>query len=108
MRISQQLEPITSRRAAADFRRRTVDLASAVSVVAILCGGCSQPVGELSGNVSYKGKIFKSGAIVLVGSSGIPVTAPIQKDGTYSFAAIAAEQVKIGVIDFGPLGETAG
>ena len=66
---------------------------------AIAFGGCSKPGGELTGLVTFKGKAFSNGDLVVVGSSGIPLSGSIRKDGTYQLLNIPVEPIRIAVVE---------
>jgi hypothetical protein len=53
----------------------------------LLCGpvvGCGAGTGEVTGTVRYNGKPLPFGTVQFLGQDGIPYTARIQPDGTFS------------------------
>jgi hypothetical protein len=59
--------------------------------------GCGTSRGDLSGKVSYKGQVLKSGSVNVLGSDGVSKGGAIQPDGTYLVQGIAAGDVKVSV-----------
>jgi hypothetical protein len=63
----------------------------------LLLGGCSKSRGTITGKVTYQNQPLASGSVVVVGADGIPRTAAISPDGSYSFANVACEEVRVAV-----------
>jgi hypothetical protein len=63
----------------------------------LLLTGCGPSAGSLSGKVTYKGKELTSGTVLLLGSDGIPRSAPIGHDGSYRFDGVPPGPARLGV-----------
>jgi hypothetical protein len=76
-----------------------------VTWVALACliAGCSGRSGDVTGQVSYKGKSVASGSVVLIGSDGSPRYSDIRPDGTFRFTGVPTGEAKIGVNSPNPL-----
>lgn len=70
----------------------------ALSILVIQLAGCSGGVGDVSGKVSYKNKPVVFGSVSFVGSDGIPRSARINPDGTYTVKDMAVGEAKITVV----------
>ncbi|HZZ81612.1 MAG TPA: hypothetical protein VFE62_24130 [Gemmataceae bacterium] len=73
---------------------------SVVGFALFVCGllvGCGPSIGEVKGTVTYGDQTVKTGKVIIFGSDGVPKTADIQRDGTYSIKDVAFGNVKIAV-----------
>lgn len=70
-------------------------LALALLVLAPL--GCGRSTGTVTGTVSLEGKPLPAGQISFVPASGPAVSAPINKDGTYTASGVPTGEVKVTV-----------
>jgi hypothetical protein len=64
----------------------------------VLASGCGGGVGDVSGKITYKGKEVVYGTVSFVGADGIPRTAKINPDGTYTVKDVAVGEAKITVV----------
>jgi hypothetical protein len=71
--------------------RQAVLLAALFCVPAV---GCGAGLGQVNGTVRCNGKPLPSGTIQFLGSDGVPVSAAIQPDGTFS-ALVPVGQAKV-------------
>jgi len=55
--------------------------------------------GTLTGTVTYYGETVPSGSVLLIGSDSKPMTAWIQKDGTYKFTGVPVGEAKLAVFE---------
>ena len=53
-------------------------------LVCVPLTGCGAGTAEVTGTVRYNGKPLPSGTVQFLGSDGVPHSAPIQADGTYT------------------------
>jgi hypothetical protein len=67
-------------------------------VLFLTLSGCGPGRGDLSGTVSYQGKILRFGSISVVGSDGIPRTEPLREDGSFLLQNLRAGTIKVAVI----------
>jgi hypothetical protein len=63
----------------------------------LLVAGCGTPKGSISGKVTYKGQPLTSGTVTFLGSDNSVATSPIDAEGNYSIAKVAAGPAKITV-----------
>jgi hypothetical protein len=63
----------------------------------LLLSGCGPSAGALSGKVTYRGKELSTGSVLLLGSDGIPQTAPIGPDGSFRFDNVPPGPARFGV-----------
>jgi hypothetical protein len=73
---------------------RTTCLATALMSLIVGCGGGT---GELSGKVTYQGKVVTMGSVTVVGTDNVPRLSGIAEDGSYSVPEIPAGPVRISV-----------
>src|SRR5262249_13143446 len=66
-------------------------------LVLVTSMGCGPGRGELSGKVTYGNKPLRMGSVVVLGSDGIPKSALIQENGSYTITEIAACCLKLSV-----------
>jgi hypothetical protein len=78
------------------------------AVLAIALAGCGGGKADVSGKVSYKGKLLASGTVSMVGSDGIVRQGAIRPDGSYMVNGVAAGKVQIGVLSLNPAGDIRG
>ena len=64
---------------------------------AVSVAGCGRGTGELSGQVSYRGRTLASGSVLLIARDGHARTAAIQVDGGYRFADVPVGQARLAV-----------
>src|SRR5690348_8823559 len=69
----------------------------AVLAAALGVAGCCNPVGRVSGKVSYKGSPLKGGHVVLLQPNKQSISADIGEDGSYSFDKVVTGQCKVAV-----------
>jgi hypothetical protein len=67
-----------------------------------LVAGCGEPIGEVTGKVTYKGTPLQYGTVTMVCSNGLSVQGEIQPDGTYTIKKVPAGPVKVGVESVDP------
>ncbi len=70
----------------------------AAFAAALVVTGCGNPVGSVSGKVTYKGTALKGGNVVFAKANGQNEWAEIQEDGSYKFDKIPAGPVKVAVV----------
>jgi hypothetical protein len=69
------------------FSRLSRPRAGLAGLLVLLCvptTGCGSGTAEVTGTVRYNGKPLPSGTVQFLGSDGVPHSAPIQADGTYT------------------------
>jgi len=59
--------------------------------------GCSKPVGDLTGHVTYKERLLSFGWVKLLGSDGLFRDAKIEAGGTYRFSGVPVGEAKFTV-----------
>jgi hypothetical protein len=75
----------------------------AILLAAVASPGCNRvQYGDVSGTVTYRNKPLTYGSIVLLGIDGIPRTATIGSDASYSITGVPAGEVKVGVVSQSP------
>jgi hypothetical protein len=67
------------------------------AALALAATGCSSAVTDVSGKVTYQGKPVVYGAVVIVGSDGLPRSGTIEPDGTYRVSGVAVGPAKVAV-----------
>jgi hypothetical protein len=79
-----------------------------VALFAAALAGCGGGKADVSGKVSYKGKLLTSGTVSMIGPDGIVRQGTIGGDGTYAVTGVAAGKVQIGVLSLNPAGDGRG
>src|SRR5439155_8044348 len=82
-------------------------LCSSVALVLTGLSGCGGTA-DVTGKVSYKGKLLASGTVSMVGPDGLVRQGIINGDGTYAIAGVAAGKVQLGVSSPRPGGAERG
>jgi hypothetical protein len=74
--------------------------ARAFTIMALMAAtGCaSRGSGNVTGRVTFKGKVVASGSVVMAADEGPPATATIESDGSYVCRNVPAGAVRIGVV----------
>jgi hypothetical protein len=85
--------------------RQNLGTAVATVVLSTLMAGCGGGKADVSGKVSYKGKLLVTGTVSMVGPDGIVRQGPINRDGTFRVTGVAAGKVQIGVLSLNPAGD---
>lgn len=62
-----------------------------------VAAGCGGGTADVSGKVEFKGKPVTAGTVTVAGPDGVPVSAGIRSDGTYSVSGVAPGAAKVGV-----------
>lgn len=70
-------------------------------VVIILIGGCTKPMGEIQGRVTFRGQPIESGVVGWISADGRAVSATIAQ-GSYRLAKVPLGSAKIAVFSFPP------
>ena len=78
------------------------------ALLAVTLAGCGGGKADVSGKVTYKGKLLTSGTVSMVGPDGIVRQGPIKPDGNYTVTGVAAGKVQIGVLSVNPAGDGRG
>jgi hypothetical protein len=81
---------------------RFASLALYVAVCAILVSGCGVQRCDVTGTVRYKNKPVVCGAVVFFGADGIPITADIRQDGSYTAHNVPVGTVNVAVYSLDP------
>ena len=68
----------------------------------LLAAGCGGGKADVSGKVTYKGKLLATGTVSMVGPDGMVRQGAINVDGTYQVTGVAAGKVQIGVLSLRP------
>jgi hypothetical protein len=76
-----------------------------LAALVAVASGCGPSIGSLSGKVTYQGKELTTGSVLLLGSDGIPLTAPIGPDGSYRFDSVPVGPARLGVSSPDPVVE---
>jgi len=71
-------------------------------LLTLVAAGCGRTVGDVSGQVTYKGTPVVMGSVVFFGSDGIPHTGQIETDGTYAVSDVPAGTVYVAVLSPDP------
>jgi len=69
----------------------------ALGLAAVAFAGCSGGVTDVNGKVTYNGKPVVCGAVVLIGSDGLPKSGAIQHDGSFTVLAVKSGPVRVAV-----------
>lgn len=89
---------MNNRRSSSRTRLVRTACAAAFSILVLHLTGCGGGVGEVSGKITYKGKPVVYGTVGYVGSDGLPRSARINPDGTYTVKDVASGEAKITVV----------
>jgi len=77
--------------------------ALALVVVAIMVAGCAgRGVGDVSGQVTYKGKPLTTGSVVFIVADAPPVVARIESDGSYVAKSVPTGDAVITITSLDP------
>jgi hypothetical protein len=63
----------------------------------LVLGGCGQPKGQVTGKVTYKGELLRTGTVAFFGPGDQTDSAPIGSDGTYKASKVPMGDVKVTV-----------
>jgi hypothetical protein len=73
--------------------------AVAVLLVSGVClvSGCSKPMGNVTGKVTYKGKALEFGSVIIAAADGTSLGGDIEPDGTYLIKNVPVGKGKVSV-----------
>jgi hypothetical protein len=84
---------------------RQIASGGTLAVILASLAGCASGKADVTGKVSYKGKLVTTGTVSMVGPDGMVRQGLIGPDATYTVAGVAAGNVQIGVSSPRPGGE---
>jgi hypothetical protein len=85
---------------------RQIAACGALASIVVGLAGCGGGKADVTGKVSYKGKLLTTGTVSMVGPDGMVKQGLIAADGTYAVAGVAAGNVQIGVASPRPGGDS--
>ena len=77
-------------------------LAGLLGSVLVAVTGCGATTGDVTGTVTYQGKIVGSGEVIIAGSDSLPYHGTIHDDGSYIVPKVPLGSAKIAVVSPDP------
>jgi hypothetical protein len=73
-----------------------------LGLVLVAATGCGAATGDVTGTVTYQGRIVSSGEVVIAASDSLPYHGAIHDDGSYIVAKVPLGSAKLAVVSPDP------